>query len=72
MPDQDRLLTSAQLRERHSISPMGLYRRRRDPELSFPAPVKIRNRNYWRLGEIVEWERRIVARCTSGRQLAAS
>jgi hypothetical protein len=38
-----------------------------DPRLSFPAPTRIRERNYWRLSEIVAWERQAAANASMRR-----
>ena len=54
--DQDCLVNAAQLRKLLGcISEMTLFRWRGDPDLHFPAPLKINTRNYWRRGEIEDW-----------------
>jgi hypothetical protein len=55
--DDDVLLTSAQARERiGGVTTMCIWRWMRDPRVRFPAPVKINNRNYWRLGDLRRWQ----------------
>lgn len=70
MPDDvDFLLQSAKVRARYdNVSPMTIHRWRNDPELDFPPPIKIRNRNYWWLSQIVEWERRQAAASARSRR----
>jgi predicted DNA-binding transcriptional regulator AlpA len=56
-PDDDILLTSAQTRARiGGVSTMCLWRWMRDPRVMFPQPVRINNRNYWRLGDLRLWQ----------------
>jgi predicted DNA-binding transcriptional regulator AlpA len=55
--DDDALLTSAQTRARTgNVSNMCLWRWMRDERVKFPAPVKINGRNYWRLGDLRNWQ----------------
>jgi predicted DNA-binding transcriptional regulator AlpA len=54
-------LTGPQIARRFGISSMSLWRWLNDPKLAFPRPTQIRERNYWRLGDIVAWERRAAA-----------
>jgi hypothetical protein len=35
---------------------MCIWRWMRDPRVRFPAPVKINNRNYWRVGDLRRWQ----------------
>ncbi|HZK91571.1 MAG TPA: hypothetical protein VFC56_15610 [Stellaceae bacterium] len=60
-------LTASQVTRRFGISQMSLWRWLHDPRLQFPAPVQIRERNYWRLDEIVEWERAAATRSAGHR-----
>jgi predicted DNA-binding transcriptional regulator AlpA len=56
---RSRYLSAKRVRERYDdISDMTLWRWLRDLRLNFPKPIKIRNRRYWRLDDLVEWERR--------------
>jgi predicted DNA-binding transcriptional regulator AlpA len=61
MSDEVVWLTGPQVRERFSISPMGLSRWLNDERLHFPRPVKIRERLFWRLGDIEAFEKQIIA-----------
>lgn len=55
--DDDALLTSTQTRARvGGVSTMCIWRWMRDPRVQFPAPVKINSRNYWRLGDLRQWQ----------------
>ncbi len=58
----DTLIPTAQLRARYGgVSDMWVWRRLHDdPE--FPKPTYIAKRRYWRLGELVAWERAVAAR----------
>jgi predicted DNA-binding transcriptional regulator AlpA len=56
----DRYLTGPQVRARYSVSDMWLHRRLHD-DSGFPKPMVLNRRRYWRLSELVEWERRRVA-----------
>jgi len=58
-------LTGPQVAHRFGISSMSLWRWMHDPKLGFPDPTRIRERNYWRLSEIIEWERRAATRATA-------
>ena len=54
----DVYLSSAQLRERYgNISPMTVWRWVRDEKMSFPAPLLIGKRNFWRLSDLETFER---------------
>jgi predicted DNA-binding transcriptional regulator AlpA len=68
--DETVWVTSAQIIRRFGISQMALWRWTHKPELNFPAPVQISERNYWRLEEIVDWERKAAAE-TAGRRAEA-
>jgi predicted DNA-binding transcriptional regulator AlpA len=54
-------VTGPQLQRRFGISGMSLWRWMNDPMLDFPRPGHIRGRNYWRLSDIINWERRTAA-----------
>ncbi len=70
MREQVTWLTGPQVRERFCISAMGLSRWLNDERLQFPRPVKIRERLFWRLGDIEAFEKQIIA--TGLRNRAAS
>ncbi len=57
-------LTGTQVARRFGISSMSLWRWMHDPKLGFPIPTRIRERNYWRLSEIIEWERHTAAKAS--------
>jgi predicted DNA-binding transcriptional regulator AlpA len=55
--DDDTLLTSTQARARvGGVSTMCIWRWMRDPRVQFPPPLKINSRNYWRLGDLRQWQ----------------
>jgi len=55
--DDDILLTSAQVRARvGGVSNMCIWRWMRDERVQFPHPVKMNQRNYWRLGDLRRWQ----------------
>jgi len=55
--DDDVLLTSTQVRARvGGVTTMCIWRWMRDDRVKFPAPVKINARNYWRLGDLRQWQ----------------
>ena len=55
--DDDTLLTGAATRARvGGVSDMCIWRWLRDPRVSFPHPIKINGRNYWRLGDLRRWQ----------------
>jgi predicted DNA-binding transcriptional regulator AlpA len=58
----DYFLTAVQVRQRYgNASDMWLWRRLRD-DSNFPRPIEIRKRRYWKLSELIAWERA----CASG------
>jgi predicted DNA-binding transcriptional regulator AlpA len=53
----DYFLTALQVRQRYgNASDMWLWRRLRD-DSKFPRPIEIRRRRYWKLSELIMWER---------------
>lgn len=46
---------------RYNRSLVTLWRWENDPNLGFPKPVYIRRQRYWRLSELLEWERKQAA-----------
>ncbi len=57
-PDADVFLDARAVRRRYGgRSEMALYRWIRDPDLGFPAPIYILAYRYWRLADLLEWER---------------
>jgi predicted DNA-binding transcriptional regulator AlpA len=63
--NDETLIGSAKVLARYDICKMSLHRRMKDPTLDFPKPTRIRNRLFWKLGELRAWERRRAARSTS-------
>jgi predicted DNA-binding transcriptional regulator AlpA len=58
MPDiNDRLLPATQVLARYGVTAMTLWRWLRSTSLAFPAPLRINTRRYWRLRDLLEWER---------------
>lgn len=57
--DSDVYLDARAVRHRYGDrSDMALYRWLRDPKLGFPRPIYIQKYRYWRLADLIEWERR--------------
>lgn len=57
----DVLLTSKQVKAMcGNVSDMAIWRWTRDPQVQFPAPLKLESRtnsrNFWRLGDIRRWQ----------------
>ncbi len=52
----DSPMTSREVRDHFSISPMTLWRWQRECR-DFPRPVKFRGRSYWRRADILAWDR---------------
>ena len=56
--DDDRLITANDVRARYGgISAMTLSRWLKDDRLNFPQPIRIHNLRYFRLADLVEWEK---------------
>ena len=53
----DRFLPAAQVWRRYGVSSMSLHRWIRDPTMNFPPATYIGRRRYWRLSDLVRWER---------------
>lgn len=65
-PAADCFLTARQTRARYGdISDMWLWRRQHD-ESGFPKPMVVEKRRFWRLSELIAWERA----CVSGMRAA--
>jgi len=50
-------LTAPQVMQRFGISEMTLWRWSHDETLRFPQPMRIRNRKFFPVADIEEWER---------------
>ena len=60
--EDERYLSARQVRERFgNCSDMWLWRRLRDGS-GFPQPLEISGRRFWRLADLVNWERSCAAR----------
>ena len=59
-PAQDILLPAVKVLARYGVSQMSLWRWERDANLGFPSPVRIARRRYFRLSDLLEFERRQV------------
>ncbi len=59
---EERFLPAAQTRARYgAVSDMWLWRRLHD-DSGFPRPLVLNGRRYWRLSELVAWEKSASAR----------
>jgi predicted DNA-binding transcriptional regulator AlpA len=71
--EQERLISSEELRRIVPVSEMQIWRYLRDPRVEFPQPIKLcpGGRNFWRLSEVRAWiEQRRDRRFTRGRPAA--
>ncbi|MBH5369913.1 hypothetical protein [Bradyrhizobium glycinis] len=60
--DPDALIRTSQLRARYGgVSHMWVERRLKD-DPAFPRPLYIARNRFWRLADLVEWERAVAAR----------
>ncbi len=58
----DTLLPTLQVRARYGgCSDMWIWRRLKD-DPDFPRPIYISKRRFWRLGDLVAWERALACR----------
>jgi predicted DNA-binding transcriptional regulator AlpA len=55
--DNGSLLPARKVQERYDIADRTLDRWLESKALNFPRPVIINKRRYWRIGELVAWER---------------
>jgi prophage regulatory protein len=54
----EQFLPARQVRERYgNICSMTLWRWLKDVDLKFPHPMRIGRLRYWRVSDLVEWER---------------
>ncbi len=56
------MLPAAQVLARYQVSDMTLFRWLKDARLSFPQPIRINGRRYWRLADLQAFEVRQAAR----------
>jgi hypothetical protein len=60
--NDDTLIPTAKLRQRYGdVSHMWVVRRLAD-DPSFPRPIFLAGRRYWRLADLIAWERSAAAR----------
>lgn len=59
-------LSSRQVKDRYGhVSEMWLYRREHEQGGDFPKPVRIRGRRFWRLSDLVAYERALARGTTT-------
>jgi len=56
--DAQKFLPARMVLERYGVTSMTLWRWIHDGRLNFPPPVYIRGFRYWRLSDLLAWERR--------------
>lgn len=56
----DEYLTQPKVRRRYGVSDMTVWRWVHDSRLGFPQPIQIGRRNYFKLSELEEFERKQV------------
>jgi hypothetical protein len=61
-PDRGTLLPAKKVQQRYDVSDRTLDRWLESKTLNFPQPVLINKRRYWRISELVTWERNRAAR----------
>jgi predicted DNA-binding transcriptional regulator AlpA len=49
-------LPAAKVRERYGVTDMSLWRWLHNEALSFPRPLEINGRRYWKLADLISWE----------------
>jgi len=64
-------LRAANVMERYSVSDMWLHRRLKDGS-GFPTPIYIGKQRYWRLSELVAWERACARKSAAPEQHVAA
>src|SRR5437773_6150572 len=53
----DQFLPARQVWERYGVTSMSVWRWLKDADLKFPQPMRIGRLRYWRLSDLVSWER---------------
>lgn len=56
------MLPAVQVLARYQVTEMTLYRWLKDARLSFPQPIRIHTRRYWRLADLQAFEAKQAAR----------
>jgi hypothetical protein len=59
-PAEDIFRTSADARRRYGVSDMWIHRRLADGS-GFPRPLVINRRRFWKLSDLIAWERTYAA-----------
>lgn len=55
------LLSGPEVQVRYRRSHVTIWRWTRDPDLGFPAPLRINGYKYWRLADLEAWEQGLVS-----------
>lgn len=55
--DGDVFLPARKVWERYGVTDMTIYRWLRDERMAFPQPVYLGRFRYWKLTDLVSWER---------------
>jgi predicted DNA-binding transcriptional regulator AlpA len=55
----DGFISGPKLCKRHDVSKQTIWRRINDRALNFPQPIRINGRNFFKIAEIEEFERRM-------------
>jgi predicted DNA-binding transcriptional regulator AlpA len=53
----EQFLPARQVWQRYGVTSMTLWRWLKDVDLKFPHPMRIGRLRYWRVSDLVEWER---------------
>jgi predicted DNA-binding transcriptional regulator AlpA len=55
--EAEQFLPARRVWERYGVSEQSLWRWIHDEKLDFPPPIYIRRFRYWRLSDLIAWER---------------
>jgi predicted DNA-binding transcriptional regulator AlpA len=58
----DNYLPARQVWERYGVTSMTLFRWLRNPDMFFPPPVYLGRFRYWKLADLMAWERQMATR----------
>lgn len=62
MESKEVFLSYRQVKERYgNVSDMWLHRREKDKSSNFPRPIRIQGRKFWRLSDLISYERELEA-----------
>ena len=59
---EEKFLPAPRVLDRYSVSQMTLHRWLKNPEMGFPVPTYFGRYRYWRLSELLAYERRCASR----------